>query len=287
MEISIQTDSLELLNEAVESECDSVRFGSEFCEITLPSFESLKEAFKIVKKVDKPLSYVIPRIPDSYLDKIRSQLIFLDNKENCNIVVNDFGILNIMEQYSNLTVQLGRQLLYLPARCPWLEETITATLGFFQRRRLKGIYYMTSLNFSPTIDFFKKLGVKAIDVDWIPNSFTNYEALRKKGFKVSVHSHLIPVAVTRACHSARFLDEEDPENCSKKCYDKAFLLKPEVLGLEFYLHGNTVYSFVKTSRKDVRSLIKNEINEIVVSANPVTEIHGKKEINDFIKKIKS
>ena len=285
MKISIQTDRLKTLEEIMKSVCDRVRFGSEFCEWKIPSLELLREAYRLTYKGGKDFVYVTPRVSDRRLDNIQRQLSFLDCKENVDVVVNDFGILNVLERYPNLRPHLGRQLIYMPARCPWLQNTLNSTMGFFEKKRMEKIYYQTSLNYLPTIHLYQKYGVEGIDVDWIPRCFPYFEFLMKNGLNLSVFMHLIPVAVTRACHTARFLFEHEPEICSEPCDSKAFLLKQNILGIDLYLHGNVVFKLTNPSLKDVKRLYKQEIGEFIVTVNPITKLDSREKIDQFIQSL--
>ena len=285
MKISFQTDRFNKLDEIARSVCDWVRFGSEFCEWKIPSLDILKEAYRLTHERAKKFSYIIPRVSDRSLERIRKQLAFLDSKGNVDVVINDFGILNMLEQYPNLRPHLGRQLVYMPARCPWLQNTLKTTMGYFERRRLEKIYYQTSLNYVPTIHLYQKYGVEGVDVDWIPRSFPYFEFLIKNGLSLSIYTHLIPVAVTKACHTARFLGESDPEICSEPCNRKAFLLSQKTLGLDLYLNGNVVYSHIEPSLRDVKGLFKQGICELVVTVNPITKIDSREKIDEFIQSL--
>ena len=287
MKTSIQTDRINKIEEIARSICNGVRFGTEFCEWKIPSLELLREAYRLAYEGGKEFSYVIPRVSDRSIERIRRQLAFLDSKENVDVVINDFGILNMLEHYPNLRPHLGRQLVYMPARCPWLQDTLKATMGFFERRRLEKIYYQTSLNYMPTIHLFQKYGVEGVDVDWIPRSFPYFDFLIKKGLSLSVYMHLIPVAVTKACHTARFLGERDPENCSEPCNSRAFLLSQKTLGIDLYLHGSVVFSLKEPSLKDVKKLDKQGIREFVVTVNPITKIDTRENIDQFIQSLNS
>lgn len=284
MEISIQTDSFVLLKEAVESNCDKVRFGSEFCECKVPSLKALKEAYALTNRKGKDFIYVTPRVSNGGLEKIREQLTFLDG-EATSVVVNDFGVLNILGQYSNLRPHLGRQLIHIPARCPWKRIT-EYEVGFLRRRKVEKIFYRTSLNYVPTIRFFRSYGVQGVDVDWIPRCFPYFNLLVENGLNLSVHSHLVPVTMTRRCHTARFLGEESLESCSKPCYKRAFLLKHDILGVELFLHGNVVFRFTQPSRKEVKQLHRSKVSEFVITMNPVTKIENKQEVDAFIQNLR-
>jgi hypothetical protein len=275
------------LKEAVQSNCDTIRFGSEFCEQLMPNMEVLKKAYNLVDESKKEFIYITPRLSNNLLKKIRDQLTFLnDQGKKVDVVINDLGMFNVLENYSSIKPRLGRQLVYIPARCPWGQIT-EQTVGFLAKRRVEKIYYQTSLNYPQTFLFFRKHGIKNIDVDWIPHIFPSLDFLVKKGFGLSVHLFFTPVTITRKCHTARFLDEKDFLYCSKPCNTQAFILKNSILGVTLYLQGNVVYRYIQPVKKDVTKLFKIQASEFVIPMNSITEVKEKQKIDSFIQTLNS
>ncbi len=284
MRISVQTDNLGVLREAVESGCDEVRFGAEFCEWRVPSLEALKEAYSLSAARKKEFRYVTPRVSSKTIEVLRSHLNFLNGSGETAVVINDLGTLNMLGQYPNLRPHLGRQLVFIPSRCPW-EEVEQKPDGLFAKRRVEDLSRQTSMNHLPTIEFFKEYGVREVDVDWIPTCFPYLGFMAKHGLSTYVHLHFIPVAVTRKCHTARFLGEQNPEKCSRPCNSKAFQLENGELGLELLLHGNAVFQCVIPSPDDARKLHDNKVTGIVISVSPLERVESREKIDVLIKSL--
>jgi collagenase-like PrtC family protease len=274
-----------MLKEAVKSDCDIVRFGSEFCEWKIPSLNTLEKAYNLTNDWGKEFVYITPRVSNNNLEKIRDHLNFFNEEKKNKVVVNDLGTLNILKVYPKINPHLGRQLVYIPARCPWNEIT-EHDVGFLTKRKITNIFYQTSLNYKPTIQFFQKLGVQGVDVDWIPQCIPHYNFLLKNGLDLSVHVYLVPVTLTRRCHTARFLGEKDPENCTQPCSTQAFVLRHDVLGIELFLHGNTVFTFNDPANNDIKQL-RNNADQLVIAMTPATKIDSQQEINALITRLKS
>jgi len=289
LKFSVQTDELNGLKGALESHCDEVRFGPEFCEWKIPDLSTLKKAYSLTVDKGKVFAYVTPRVSTDGIKKIREHLDFLSDKGEIHIVVNDFGVLSILGDNPELRPHLGRQLIYIPGRSPWLIFDANDIIRYFpsslamkiEMGPVEDLYSRTSLNYAPTAEFFQRYGIKDVDVDWIPKCFPYYGLLVKKGFSLSVHLHLVLVTITRRCHTARFLGEEKAETCSKPCYKRAFLLKTPVKS-ELYLNGNTVFSFEEFSGKDLTKLHNSDITELVVTMNPITRVSSHREIDNLI-----
>lgn len=286
MRITVQTDRSEILEEILKSNCDGIRFGSDFCEWKIPNLDSLKKAYSIVQKSGKSFAYVTPRLSNSSFKKAEEGLVFLNDSGEANVVINDLGLLDILEKYSNLKPHLGRRLVFMPARCPWIDDTLKFRAGLFERKKLEELYYQTSLNYAPTISFFKRYGVRGVDVDWIPDSFPFFDLLTKNGLAVSVHMQLIPVTITRRCHTARFLSEKEPQTCSRPCDKRAFLLKQPTMKQELYLHGNAVFRLINPSSDDMKQLRDEGAEELIATVNPITEMTSREKLDAFIDDLK-
>lgn len=284
---SAQAESLRMVEEAVGSGVNVVRFGSEFCERKIPSLQTLKKAYRLVKESGKGFVYVTPRLPYKALEKVREQLEFLKSCEAA-IVVNDLGLLNVLAGYPELEVRLGRQLVFIPARCPWrleFRDFLLLTLSVklkMDRGKVSDLLYQTNLNYKPSIELFRSYGVRGVDLDWIPKCFGSYGFLADSGLRLSVYLYLVPVAVTRKCHSARFLGEKRIDKCSKPCYGRFFRIVHDKLGVELFLHGNAVFRLMKPTRKDLRRLVENGVSELVIPMSPVTNTLSRVGIDDVL-----
>lgn len=281
MKVSIQVETISALNEALKSNLDKVRFGAEFCEWKIPSLEILKKAYALVLDQKKEFIYVTPRVANVGLEVIREQLIFLDSVGAGTIVVNDLGVLDLVTRYQTLEPCLGRQLVYMPARSPWKQITRVAS-DTKTRKQVEQVFYQTALNYSLTSRFFQQIGVHSIDVDWIPQCYPYFSPLIQQGFSISIHLFLIPITVTRKCHTARLLGEETPETCSKRCFSGAFVLKQKDLGMEYYLSGNVVYRVEKPTGREFNRLRKMTDVDLVIAMTPIQQLNKGEQINEII-----
>jgi hypothetical protein len=284
MEVGVQVNNLKMLQEAIKSNCNNIRFGSEFCMFRVPSMDQLKEAYLLTKSGGKKFSYVVPRLSDNTLTKIQKHLAFLNKVGKIIVAVNDLGALHILNNYAGLKPHLGRQLVYMPARCPWGNPD-EFKVGFFVKRKIEKLFYKTSLHYKPTIKFFKNLGVQGADVDYIPQCLPHFGFIVRNGINLSVHLHVIPATITRKCHMARFLGERNLEQCSKPCDTVAFRMKNDSLGDELLLEGNVVFRSVIQKNKDIGRLHNLNVSEIVITMTPLTGIENHHEIDKFVKNI--
>jgi collagenase-like PrtC family protease len=285
MKFSVHAENFGLLKAAAKSICDSVRFGPEFCEVKIPTQNILKKTYELARREEKEFIYVTPRLSNRGIDKIRKQLALLNDLGSMRIVVNDLGILNFLDQYPNLQPHLGRQLAFVPARCPWSNEIIDNG-GLLARRWVRKVFASTSLNYKLTVNLYQTYGVKNADVDWIPCIFPCFYVLVEMGFSLSVHLHFVPVTISRRCHTARFLGEKTPEACSKQCFSRAFLLENDAIKSKLFLHGNVVFRRTESS-KNIKKMKEVQVAEIVMSMNPITMIESTQKLNETIQSLRT
>ena len=283
---SVQASNLHTFREALKSRCTGVRFGSEFCMYDLPKEKALIEAFRLSIDAGRVFTYVTPRVSDDALAEVSRHFEVLNSLGTMTVVVNDLGALGILRQFPNLKPQLGRQLVYIPARCPWPQIT-EHPASFFAKRKVEQIFYQTALNYEPTIKFYKEMGVQAADVDWIPQSFKHYKELVEHGVNLSVHTHLVPAALTRKCHTARLLGEGSLDSCSKPCHTGAYEMKNEALKVELFLQGNGVFRITEPTKKEADQLGKIGVSELVLTMRPVTGIQTAEDIQLTVDRLQS
>jgi len=287
---SAQAENLGMVEEAVKSHVDAVRFGSELCERKIPSLQTLKRAYSLVEDHGKGFMYVTPRLPDRALEKVKEHIDFLSGK-GAKIVVNDLGLLNVLSDQPGLSLWLGRYLTFLPARCPWrleLRDMLFLTLSvklMMSRGKVADLFYQTNLNYEPTMEFFKRHGVRGVDLEWIPKCFRSYKALADSGLGLSIHLYMIPVAVTRKCHTARFLGKKRIDRCDKPCHYRFFRIIHSKLGVEMFLWGNGVFTLKRPTHRELKRLAEMEALELVIPMNPVTKTMNHRDIDDVIREL--
>lgn len=282
MNFTVQTESPILLKEALASECHSIRFGTEFCETKLPTLENLMEAWEATEKAGKSFIYVTPILSNSSIEKIRGHFNYLKDLGSVEVVIGDFGTLNILQNYKGLHPRLGRIRVYIPARCPWPQITRMPNSSELILSKVEKIFYQTGLNNQRTLEFIKTYGVEAADVDWIPKCFPYLEQMIRGGFKIAVYADALPVSFTERCHMARFLEEEESSICKSPCLSKALIIKQKELGTNFILCGNVIYRLVQPATSDIKELKRIGVDEIVFSMGPVSKLLTAKAVNEAI-----
>ncbi len=283
MRVSLQTCDHRLLDLALESECDGVRFGSEFCEYLLPAHSVLRRACERTLDKGKAFTYVTPRVSNAGIDRLKEDLSKLSSYEAVAVAANDFGLLNVLKGYPKLSACLGRHLVRIPARSPWVDHFVKSEDEVSDRGKwIRELYSSTSLNFSPTIQMYSDNGCTCAEVDWLPRVAPALDWLAATGLNLAVHLDLIPVTFTRKCHTARFLEENSPEVCSRPCLDSAFYLTNEgfrSIGRELYLQGNAVLMRTDPKPADIEVLGQQGVEEVILHLGAVTGLDTVDKIN--------
>ncbi len=290
MKFAAHVESMELLNEALASECQSIRFGAEFCELKIPTLEQLNAAYSRTREAGKSFCYVTPTVSEIGIKKLSEHFTYLKKLDDVEIVIGDFGALNLLDDSrdaGNLSLRLGRTRVYIPARSPWPQITRVPNVPQPALERVEEIFYQTGLSYKRSLECYRSFGINAADVDWIPKCFQSYSDLVKSGLDIAVHADIIPVTITEKCHMARFLGEDDYFSCSRPCQSKALSIKQSDLGVKLILCGNVAFSVVNTESDDIKKLQASGIDEIIISMNHATKLLTSSKVNGTIARLVS
>ncbi len=282
MKFAAHIESIGLLKEALASECQSIRFGAEFCELKIPTLEQLNVAYTKTREAGKSFCYVTPNVSEIGVKRLSEHFTYLKKLDDAEIVIGDFGALNMLNDPGALNLRLGRTRVYIPARSPWPQITRVPNVPQPALERVEEIFYQTGLNYKRSLEYYRSFGINAADVDWIPKCFQSYADLVKSGLDIAVHANMIPVTVTEKCHMARFLGEEDYSSCSRPCQSKALNIKQSDLGVKLILSGNVAFSVVNPEADDIKKLQASGIDEIIISMNPATKLLTSDKVNATI-----
>ena len=89
-----------------------IYFGNEFCEKLIPAVAEVEKVRDYCKKNKTGFSLVTPYVTDAGMAKLDKLFSFLlGNGESCEVIVNDYGVLSLInEEYPVLRPVLGRLL---------------------------------------------------------------------------------------------------------------------------------------------------------------------------------
>lgn len=294
MKFTVFAEHPPALRQALQSQCDAIRYGADLCEFKLLNDAQMREFIGHLNQTDKELSYVCPRLPEQLFPVVERhlQMISAETQRPMRVITNDMGILNQLAEgrYPNLIPYLGRQLVAIPHRGRPSMADLMGGESLFKRlafQKMGGIVFnKTNLNFKPTLKFLREQGVAGADIDWVPPTFSEMRDVVKAGLQFSVHLGLVIVAIARRCHTARYFNEPIPERCSMPCFKTAFLLKHEIFG-DLYMDGNTIFAVTEPTAKEVRQMATSQPAELVLTMGAVTKLRTAEEINARIEQVKA
>jgi hypothetical protein len=105
-----------------------VHFGTEFCDLKMPTTDELTSAMTICEGMGKELVLVTPYLGCRGINQAR-ELAKIAEKNELAIVINDLGMLNILEEYPKVKKILGRVMLrqlFIPAHTIFKDYNISA-----------------------------------------------------------------------------------------------------------------------------------------------------------------
>ena len=213
-----------------------IYYGSEFCEYLIPSKEEVYKVVEICKKRGLKLSFLTPYVTDYGIEKIDKILSFLSGCEGLEVVINDFGVLELIRQRNyKFNLCLGR-LLNRQKRDPRI-------INFKNKLPPEVIKHFSGcyLDREEVINVLKSLGIERIEFDNLPQGLLRLEVK----IKASLYYPYIYISTTRLCPARKSLQEKfrlrKIEKCNLECRKFYFILKNKAFVQELILKGNTYF----------------------------------------------
>jgi hypothetical protein len=210
---------------AGEVKIGRIYWGSEYCSNLLPSVSKLQRIRAELKKRRCSLTLVTPAmISDHEVARLRRLFSYLNRfqAEKVEVVVNDWGVLELIREYRNLRPLLGR-LLNKSERDPRIN---------YQRVRpvKRAILQSSSMTGQPVVAFLKNKGVRAIEYENTPQVVK--PAKITGGLKQHLYYPQVLMSLDRHCFFAKIANRGDfgPDfiNCGSDC--KKFIIKRNFAG---------------------------------------------------------
>ncbi len=244
----------------VDGSCTRVYFGNEFCQRLIPSVKALEKVLKFVAKKKLNFTFVTPYATDNGLRTLKPLLKFLNKNNPCEVVINDWGVLRILNSdYKNLKPVLGR-LLSKQKRGPrimnvWDKLPKTA----------KEYFKQTSITVPIYRKFLNDNRIKRVELDNLLQGIDLNFNFPDSEIHGSLYVPYAYVTTTRLCLTAncdkpKKVDKIGIFPCNKECQRYTFELKHKAMPVTLILKGNT--QFFKND-KIPKNLEKRGIDRIV------------------------
>ncbi|MBT3303691.1 hypothetical protein HN592_05225 [Candidatus Woesearchaeota archaeon] len=250
MEFGIKIKNIEQLG-SVKDKYNFIYFGDECCERKIPGLSFAQKVFEYCIKKGKTPVLLSPLVTDSGIKKLRvliKELYIL--KEDFELTINDFGVLNLMKEFPNIKINCGRLLIKMKKGPEILSTVLSKNVETFKANSLTNKLY---------INFLKNNGVGRFETD-----------LPEQGIKLPAKENItlylgnVLLSLTRRCP---FIDC-DQENftysikdCKKECEDYCVVKNTKFHEKLIFMLGNAEFLKVEI-RIDPR--LKGKVNRILV-----------------------
>ncbi len=267
----------------VNEEYRRLYYGQEFCERLIPSARDLEEALSFIQKKRIDFTLVTPYVTNFGLEKLKPLLELLKiGKIRCEIIINDWGVLNLVNRrYANLMPVLGRlltkqkrgprliRLLKRETRSQLIKDPKNPKKKYFVFQKKLPLdldpYYKGSNTSSVPIihDFLTRRRIQRIELDNTSQGL--FLELQNNGIHASVYLPYVYISTTFFCLTAgcdqkkMFLLKRKP--CQRQCRRYVFKLRHRTMPKVIYLKGNS--QFYKYSRLRLKEWKNLGVDRIV------------------------
>ncbi|MFA4844116.1 MAG: hypothetical protein WC632_04105 [Candidatus Margulisiibacteriota bacterium] len=223
---NVRNEVLELesfINEFNETEkIERIYWGSELCAKLLPSLKELKQIYSILRRKKYKLTFVTPAMisgPDVL--RIKHLLTYLNSRrEKIEVVVNDLGLLELVQEYDNLVPLFGRLLIRM-------EKDPRVNYKKVDPKILR-VLRSSALSQDELGKYLISKKIKRLEYDNVPQGVNARNNPLK--FRLDLYYPYVLASLSRVCaFSSTFKNEKDKYQnnvCQRECLD--YKLKKEL-----------------------------------------------------------
>jgi hypothetical protein len=267
----------------IEHKYSRLYYGNEFCERLIPSLQDFNQILSYIKMRRLNFSFVTPYVTNIGLEKLKLLLEFLKEKKiNCEIIINDWGVLNLVNrEYFDFQPVLGR-LLTKQKRGPRLIRLLKRRVRprlvinrenpsqrniLIQKKLpldLDPYYKGSNASSVPIIhNFLISQRIKRIELDNIAQGIQL--KLPQGKISASVYTPYVYITTTFFCPTAGCDQKKKSilkiKPCKRQCQRYIFQLRHRTMPKMIYLKGNT--QFYKNPKLPVKELKESGVDRIV------------------------
>ncbi len=217
-----------------------VYFGNSSCEHLLSSLKEIVEAYNTCKKRHWNFVYVFAPLSSFSFEFAKNILEFL-NEKKASIVVNDFGVLQMVKQYEDITIILGINFTKV-VKDTFIDTMTPTDTNNQQLSNQKELASHIEFENKDVREFYKDLGVGRFAVENLEFSldFLN----QKPKIQLDFYYPYVMIANSKACDIAGLYNDTQnyfvSENCAKHCLNSALEFENgDIFGL--YQRYNSIY----------------------------------------------
>jgi hypothetical protein len=217
-----------------------IYFGNEFCQKLIPAESEVEEVLSFAEKYNLNFTFVTPYVTNRGLQRLEALILFLkERKHGCEILFNDWGVLQFLNEINADFVPVMGRLLNKVKRGPRimniLDKVPEETRCFFQG---------TNLDVPSARNFLKNNGVQRIEFDNTLQGICMTE--KDDEFCKSIYMPFVFVSTSRFCMSAgcdnmTVGDVIGVSPCRNECQNYTFTLENPVMTVPLIRKGNSIF----------------------------------------------
>ena len=241
---------------------EGIYFGQETCEILIPSVNQIQKVMEFCTANEYSFTFVTPYVAPKGIVKLSNCLEYLNSlTEEIEVVVNDYGVLHLIEKkYTNLIPVLGRLLTKLK-RDPRFTisgyDTASSELKnqASVEKNQKLVTQTSSIDIKTYQEFLKKKGITRVGIDTVSQGLNN-KILKKWGFPVDLYWPWTYSTSGRNCAIAAHTQpgksfHPTDEPCHFQCKEFEFTLTSDKRMFKTVQRGNAVWINSEPLGKDI------------------------------------
>lgn len=199
-----------------------VYYGEEFCERLLPKPNELKKILQDVRHMGKSFSLITPFSTDKGISALRGLFKVLSPQDE--IVVNDYGVLNMVNEEFGNPVFIGRIL----------GKQILAAVRVKNKQEIKEYFSI----FGPKIE--------GLEVDY--HNYQQVSQTLRERMCISFNRSPFYWGVTRRCvFSPNFSTLSKFGECNKECLKTKAIIHNKLINKDFLVEGNQIMNMDKVA----------------------------------------
>lgn len=213
-------------------------YGTEFCENLLPTKDELIKVIKFTKQNKLNLTFVTPFVTNKGIKTLLQLFKLLEDKmPSSEIVVNDFGVLNLLDKSFDFSELILGRLLNKQKRGPQILDL----LGKMPEEALEH-FRRSNIEVPILQDFLIKHNIKRVELDNLLQGLL----VDSLNMKKSLYMPYGYITTTRYCLANGSKDEAKKDwiaifPCKKECQGFEVVLTHKSMPVPLYLKGNTQF----------------------------------------------
>jgi hypothetical protein len=273
MEKAIHITNLENLK-FFQDKYQRIYWGVEFCQNLIPTLADTEKILGFTRENGLKFTLVTPFVTEYGLKKLNQIFLwFTKRKVACEVVINDWGVLQLLvSSYHNFfELSLGRLLTrqqrdptmaqILEKQNPKATKTKDGKIVIIAHQVPKERYHKgmktSYVNSHLVQTFLAKLGIKRVELNNLIQG-VNLDAIK---LRKSIYTPFVNISTTRFCPMESRIQKTFRINvCRKECQRYYDMLRNKGIPKILYKRGNTLFYKNPLKAKDI---LKMDIDRIV------------------------